>query len=375
MKCIRPFNFKRKFGKDLLNKDHIQNHQENRINWINNKKCLNFHLERNNINNVIKAKFNKILIQKNKIINDNINITESKTRINPQNVDEYTTDIIKYIIENESLNILNYDKINLFELQDNNDINEVKRKNIIELLIYYNYKWKLNPDSIYLAINIMDRYTSKIKINKNEYELIGLASFMIASKYEDIYSPNANALTYVYSFKYQPEDILDKEKEILYTLDFSVLYHSSFKFLNLFFHFSKINNENVFYLSEFILELSLTNIKLLKYSQRKRAFASFLLAKKIFNIGSEIEKYYIQFLFSLSENEVKVLIKELSYILKKVVFSEERNLIAEKFKSSKYGFIVSIFENKLKERVEKIKNDIIAKNLTEKKNNNKREFK
>ena len=129
-------------------------------------------------------------------------------------------------------------------------------------------------------MNIMDKYTRKIKINKNEYKLIGLASFMITSKYEDIYSPNVNTLTYAYSFKYPPEDILDKEKEILYTLDFSVLYHSSFKLLNLFFHFSKINNQNVFFLSEFILELSLTNIKIIKYSQRKREFASFLLAKK-----------------------------------------------------------------------------------------------
>ena len=374
MKSIRPFIFKRKFGKDLLNKDPIQNHQENKINWINNKTCFNSYLEKNNIYNVIKPKYNNIHIQKNIITNNNINITESKNN-SPQYVDEYTPDIIKHIIENESLNILNYDKINLFELQNISDINEVKRKNIIELLVYYNNKWKLNPDSIYLAINIMDRYISKIKINKNEYELIGLASFMIASKYEDIYSPNANTLTYVYSFKYEPVEILEKEKEILYTLDFSLLYHSSFKFLNLFFLFSKIKNENVFFLSEFILELSLTDIKILKYSQRKRAFASFLLAKKIFNIKSETEKYSIQLLFSLCENEVKVLIKELSYILKKVVFSEEKNLIAEKYKSSKYGFIVSIFENKLKERVEKIKNDMIAKNLTEKKNNNKRDLK
>ena len=58
-----------------------------------------------------------------------------------------------------------------------------------------------------------------------------------------------------------------------------------------------------------------------------------------------------------------------------MVFSEERNLIAEKFKSSIFGFIVSIFENKLRERIDKIKNDIISKNFTEKKNNNKREFK
>jgi hypothetical protein len=211
----------------------------------------------------------------------------------------------------------------------------------------------------------MDRYISKIKINKNEYELIGLASFMIASKYEDIYSPNAKALTHIYSFKYEPEEILDKEKDILFTLDFSILYHSSFKFLSLLYHRSSINDENVFYLSEFILELSLTDIKILKYSQRKRAIASFILAKKILNI--KLENYYIQFNYSLNKNEIKVLLKELSNILKKVIYSEERNLIAEKFKSPKYGCIVSVFQSKLMEKVEKRRNDII-KDLTEKKN-------
>ena len=77
------------------------------------------------------------------------------------------------------------------------------------------------------------------------------------------------------------------------------------------------NDENVFYLSEFILELSLTDIKILKYSQRKRAIASFILAKKIFNI--KLENYYIQFNYSLNKNELKVLLKELSNILKKVI--------------------------------------------------------
>ena len=113
------------------------------------------------------------------------------------------------------------------------------------------------------------------------------------------------------------------------------------------------------------MELSLTDIKILKYSQRKRAIASFILAKKIFNI--KLENYYIQFNYSLNKNELKVLLKELSNILKKVIYSEEKNLIAEKFKSPKYGCIVSIFQGKLMEKVEKRRNDII-KDLTKKKN-------
>ena len=42
--------------------------------------------------------------------------------------------LLNILFENESLNILNYNKINLFELQDNKNINEIKRKNMI---IYY----------------------------------------------------------------------------------------------------------------------------------------------------------------------------------------------------------------------------------------------
>ena len=369
MKPIASINIRRKFGKDIINKDFIRNQQENKINHINNKNVYNPSIKKKNINTA-KVPNNNIILHKKKsfIINSNFNIKESKTKNNPQNVDEYASDITKYIIENESLNILNYNKINVFELQDNTEINEKKRKEIIELLIYYNYKWKLNPESIYLTINIMDRYISKIKINKNEYEIIGLASFLIASKYEDIYSPNAKALSYIYSFKYEPEEILVKENDILYVLEFCVLYHSSYKFLNLLYHFSCINNENVFFLAEFILELSLTDIKILKYSQRKRAIASFIIANKIFNIRPQ--NYTIQLFFSLNENDVKVLLKELTNILKKVIYSEEKNLIAEKFKTPKYGCIVSIFENKFKERVEKRRNDI-SKELTEKKRNNK----
>jgi hypothetical protein len=201
---------------------------------------------------------------------------------------------------------------------------------------------------MFLTINIMDRYINKVKINKNEYELIGLASFLIASKYEDLYSPDAKAISIIFSFKYNPQQILEKEKQILISLDFSLLYNSSHKYLHLIYHISEIVNENVFYFSELLLELSLTDLNLLKYSQKKRAIAAILFSKKIF--GIKCGNYIIQFFFSYDENEMKVIQKEYYILLKSVVLCENRNLIAEKFRSSKYGFVFSLIEKKIKEK-------------------------
>jgi len=358
MKSSKSFQLKRKFGKDILNKGSLAKNKKNKINKNNNN---------------IKKKVNKnkesfIYIQKNKDKNENndllltptniflkeiINITSKiKNNSNPQFAYEYILDIIQYYTQNESVNVINYSNENIFKLQNIDFFNAQKRKNILEYLFYYNYRWKLNNDSMYLTANIMDRYINKVKINKNDYELIGLASFLIASKYEDIYSPDANAISIIFSFKYNPQQILEKEKQILISLDFSILYNSSHKYLNLIYHISETNNENVIYFSELLLELSLTDLNLLKYSQKKRALAAILFSKKIF--GIKHGNYNIQFFFSYDENEMKVIQKEYYILLKSVVFCENRNLIAEKFRSSKYGFVYSLIEKKIKEKELKI---------------------
>ena len=367
MKTHHSFNFRqRKFGNDISNKENLPNIQEKRENRFfnlnnnkNNSPVLKKIITKNN-----KIKNNSSINLKKSFINDNLIINENN-KDNPQYVNEYSSEIIKFIIENESLNIFNYSKENIYQYQNEKYINEEKRKKIIQILIYYNFKWKLNPDNVYLTVNIMDRYTSKIKIKKDEYELIALASYLIGSKYEDIYSPNAKTLSYIFSFKYNPDEILQKEKDILNTLNYSLLYQSSFKFLHFLYYCSGINDIKVYYLSQLFLDLSLTDLNVMKFSQRKRAAASFIFAKKIFGINSG--NFKIIYLFSVNENELKKIIKELFFILKDIIFSNNQNLIADKFKSSHYGFIFSIFERKLKEKAEQKKKENISKKIVEEK--------
>ena len=346
MKQAKVHPIIRKFGNNLSNNESALNiNQSHGI--FNNSKIKCDIKQKSKKNNLIqsKPKCNNIIPFKSKF-------TQRTSNNNPQDVEEYHYEIIKYIKYNEYENILNYSKENIFLLQDSQIINEKTRKYLIETIIYQCYIWKLNPDTAFLAVNIMDRYTNKIKIkSKNEYELICLGSFLIASKYEDIYSPDAQTLTKIFDYKYNYEDILEEEKKILISLDYCLLYISSYKILNLLYHLSRIKNINMLNFANMVLELSLTDINMMKYSQIKRAIGCFIFAKQIF--GKYSGNKFIKLIFSYDDDEINKIVKKLFVILKDVVMlKNEQNLIAEKYKSVKFNSIFSVIEKIINDRIQ-----------------------
>lgn len=60
---------------------------------------------------------------------------------------------------------------------------------MIDWIIQIHYNFKLLPESLYLTVNIIDRYFAKNQVNKGEVQLIGVSSMLIATKYEEIYPP------------------------------------------------------------------------------------------------------------------------------------------------------------------------------------------
>jgi cyclin B len=218
-------------------------------------------------------------------------------------LDDYGGDIFKNIKREELLNTFDYSSKDLFKLQDTKFFNEKNRGIIFQWLIKNNHNWKLNDDTIFMAMNIMDRYISKYKVKNSEFQLIGIASYFIASKYEDIYPPYLDELSKICNFIYTPDDIIKKEYEILSGLNFDILYNSSYKFLTFLHSICDKENMKLFYLAQFILELSLENLEILEYSQCKRAMAALLLAKKIMKIKkswNDAKLYY-----NYNENEIK----------------------------------------------------------------------
>jgi len=105
----------------------------------------------------------------------------------------------------------------------------------------------------------------------------------IAAKYEEIYPPHLDkiiALFLDWTLDEQ-QKILDIEEDIHTTLKFEYLYVSPFYYLPRLFHCSKINDKKLFYLAQFILEMTLLEYKMLCYRSSILAASSFYLAFKI----------------------------------------------------------------------------------------------
>jgi cyclin B len=284
-------------------------------------------------------------------------------------LDDYGEDIFNHIKKNEKINIYNYSSKDLFKLQDKKYFNEKNRGIIFNWLVRNNHKWKLKDDTLFMAMNIMDRYISKYKVPNSEFQLVGVSSYLIASKYEDIYPPNVDELSQICNFTYAEDAILKKEYEILVGLNFDILYNSSYKYLTFMHSITDKENTKLFYISQFILELSLENLDILQYSQSKRALAALLIAKKILQIKkswNELRLYY-----DYDENEIKNVQKKMIVLLKKVLNSKTKNSIYDKFDSSKYKCVSSFLSDMCQNKSNyKYRNDDDKENKENKENYN-----
>lgn len=69
------------------------------------------------------------------------------------------------------------------------DINEKMRAILIDWLVEVHLKFKLVPETLYLTVNLIDRYLERVEVMRDKLQLVGVTAMLIASKYEEIYAP------------------------------------------------------------------------------------------------------------------------------------------------------------------------------------------
>ncbi|KAL0428448.1 UNVERIFIED_CONTAM: G2/mitotic-specific cyclin-2 [Sesamum latifolium] len=76
------------------------------------------------------------------------------------------------------------------------EINERMRAILIDWLVQVHHKFDLSPETLYLTINIVDRFLASRTTSRRELQLVGLSSMLIASKYEEIWAPQVENMVY-----------------------------------------------------------------------------------------------------------------------------------------------------------------------------------
>lgn len=323
-KLINIFNQKKKNKKENENKTNSSNNSLNKI------------------------KNNYLFISKNVFLIKELNIGK-----------EFLTEILIGLKKDEKINKPLYSN-NIFKLQDSSEINEKHRSVVIEWLSYIIHYFSQSNETLFMCINIMDRYITKKKITLNNYQLVAISSYLIASKYEDTNSPSIDDLIYISKNIYSHNNIIEMEIDILSTLNFDIFSVSSYQFFSFFYLISNLNNKILFCLGHLILELCLLNIDLMSYDSSQLAIGSFIIAKKSLEIKGGLSN--IKLFYNYNENDMIEIQKKIVLFLNRIVYSNKNCLILEKFEKKKYLSVSYIF--KCSNECKKCNNICYKKNIS-----------
>ena len=89
------------------------------------------------------------------------------------------------------------------------------RSILIDWLVEVHLKFKLVPESLYLTINLIDRFLEREQVNRQKLQLVGVTAMLIACKYEEIYPPIIKDFVYITDNAYTKEEILEMERKML----------------------------------------------------------------------------------------------------------------------------------------------------------------
>ena len=163
------------------------------------------------------------------------------------------------------------------------DVNEKMRAILIDWLVEVHLKFKLMVETLYLTVNLIDRFLEKEPITRNKLQLVGVTAMFLASKYEEIYAPECRDFVYISDKAYTREQILHMEGHMLAKLNFQLTTPNAFVFLK---RFAKVAGiiatprSKTELLANFFVELTLQEYKMLKYLPSTIAASAIYLALK-----------------------------------------------------------------------------------------------
>jgi cyclin B len=254
----------------------------------------------------------------------------------PLLVTVYVQEIYKYYGEQEHRAVVRP----YMHLQE--AMNPTRRTVLIDWLCEVHHKLKFKPETLYLTVNIVDRYfAKKANVPKKELQLIGTTALLVASKYEEIVHANIDDLVEVCADTYSHSEILEMEETILkmlqYRLSIPTIYNFLVRYLN-----ATQANFKLCYLSSYIAEGSLHSYDMMKkYKPSQLAAAAVLLGRKATgrNIWSPTLFKYSSY---REEDVVPVARKMVAKMTKEISSSTKLASLRVKYGSGKLHKVASI---------------------------------
>jgi len=201
---------------------------------------------------------------------DNI---DERDRDEPLCVTDYVQDMYEHFSKREEETSV---RPGFMDIQPH--INSGMRAILVDWLVEVHLKFRLGSETLFLTINLIDRFLEKREVTRAKLQLVGVTCLLIAAKYEEIYPPELRELVYICDRAYSKEQILEMEEVVLKALNYGVTIPSAHAFLVRFLKAAHADKKMV-QLACYILDGTLQSYKLLQFLPSQLAAAAVLIAR------------------------------------------------------------------------------------------------
>lgn len=217
-------------------------------------------------------------------------------------------------------------------------LNQKMRCILIDWLVSVHGTFKMVPETLYLTVNIMDRYLATGEaVKRSKLQLVGITAMLLASKYEEIYPPSLEKLLRVTENAYTKREVLTTEANICNALQYQFTVPNSYVFLCRYLKAGSMDKLTMVQLCCYLNERMLQEYSMLRFRPSVVAAAVVSVARRSSNRfpWSPTLLKYTQY----DEADIAECLSEMEKILS--VRNTEQTAVEKKYSNAKYGGVAS----------------------------------
>ena len=172
------------------------------------------------------------------------------------------------------------------------------RTTLIDWLLQVHLRYHMLPETLWIAINVIDRFLSNRVVSLIKFQLVGVTAMFVAAKYEEIMAPSVEEFVFMTEGGYSREEILKGERIILQSLEFNISsYCTPYSWVR---RISKADDYDIQTrtLSKFLMEVTLLDHRFLRAKPSMIAAVGMYLSRRM--LGGDWVRPSLFFASSLS---------------------------------------------------------------------------
>eukprot|EP00927_Polykrikos_kofoidii_P083702 TRINITY_DN8639_c0_g1_i1.p1 TRINITY_DN8639_c0_g1~~TRINITY_DN8639_c0_g1_i1.p1 ORF type:complete len:620 (+),score=104.53 TRINITY_DN8639_c0_g1_i1:433-2292(+) len=154
------------------------------------------------------------------------------------------------------------------------------RSILVDWLIEVHLKYRFRLETLYLTVNLLDRYLTVTHMQRKRLQLVGVCALLIAAKFEEVNPPEIHDCVYITDKAYSREDVLQMEVTMLMGLSFQIVVPTATHFLDRLYRVNgcdKRHREVIRY----VVTLSLVDLHMIRHLPSVVAAAATMLSNEL----------------------------------------------------------------------------------------------